>query len=417
MKKIIFFFWGLLCSLVIYAQKINTQKLDSLLKAIEINHQGMGSIIILKKNVPQYYTSIGYADISSQKRANEATKYRMGSISKTYTATIMMQMVDDNKLSLNTLLSDFFPKIPNAHLITIEDLLRHQSGLYNITNVKNLRSWVTKRQSRKQMLHRFTQHAPDFAPKEKTSYSNTNYILLSYIAEKVDRIPFAKIVKRRITKPLALQNTLFGIPINSKKNHALPYYFEDQKWQAVTTKTHLSAPMGAGGMVASTKDIALFYTNLFQGKVVSEASLKAMTNTDSGMGLGMSSINFKGLKVYGHDGGIDGFSSFALHIPKKEVTVAITLNGGNTSMLPLVISILEIYFENDPSLKKVSSLKLSSKDLDPYLGVYTSTTFPADVTITKKGTVLFAQATGQPLFKLVAEKKDVFSYDAIGIHF
>ncbi|MFY0630673.1 MAG: beta-lactamase family protein [Flavobacteriaceae bacterium] len=417
MRKNILFFIGLLCSFSINSQTDNTKKLDSLLNTFESKNQGMGIVTILKKDQSVYFKSMGYSNIEKGKTADKNTKYRIGSISKTYTATIIMQMVDENKLTLNTYLSSYFPQIPNADKITIDDLLRHRSGLYNITNQEDLRTWITKKQSRKKMLARFAKHSVDFEPKEKTSYSNTNYILLSYIAEEIDNASFSSILKKRIIKPLQLKRTHFGKSINERKNEALPYYFEDDNWNSVTMKTHLSAPMGAGGIVASANDVALFYTSLFDGKLVSSTSLEKMTNSSTGMGLGMSSLDFKGLKVYGHDGGIDGFSSFALHIPKKNLSISITLNGFGSSMLPLVVSILEIYFENDPSLQSKSSFELTSSELDQYLGIYSSSTFPAKVTFTKKKNTLFAQATGQPLFKLTAEKKNVFKYDAMGITF
>lgn len=417
MRKNILFFMGFLCSFAINSQVFNSQRLDSLFNVIESNNQGMGVVTILKKDRPVYFKSIGYTNVLKNEIADKNTKYRIGSISKTYTAAIIMQMVDEKKLTLNTYLKSYFPQIPNADKITVEDLLRHQSGLYNITNQKDLRTWITKKQSRKKMLARFEEHPVEFNPKEKTSYSNTNYILLSYIAEEVDKKSFASILKQRIIKPLHLKRTHFGKSINVKRNEALPYYFEDGKWNSVTTETHLSAPMGAGGIVASSYDVAFFYNSLFNEQLISSNSLKEMTDTSTGMGLGMSSLDFKGLKVYGHDGGIDGFTSYALHIPAKDFSIAIILNGSGSSMLPLIISILEIYFENDPSLKHESSFQLTSNELDQYLGVYSSTTFPAKVTFTKKENVLYAQATGQPLFKLVAEKKNVFKYDSMGITF
>ncbi len=417
MKKVTLLSIGLLCAIVSYAQNFNSKKLDQHFNNLESNNQAMGRISILKNNQPVYQKSFGYANQQNKKKADGETKYRIGSITKTYTATIILQMVEEGKLSLETHLGDFFPNIPNANKITIEDLLRHQSGLFNITNDKNLRDWITKKQSRKQMLNRFEKHPVDFEPKQKTSYSNTNFILLSYIAEDIDKTKFSSIIKKRITKPLRLKRTHFGKSINPRRNESLPYYFENNQWNSISRETHLSAPMGAGGIVASTEDVALFYAHLFHAKLFSESSLKKMTDVSTSMGLGISSMNYKGLKVYDHDGGIDGFSSFALHIPERDVTLAITLNGASSSMLPLVISILDIYFENDPSLQSKSTYELSSKDLDVYLGTYTSKTFPVEVAITKKGNVLFAQATGQPLFKLIAEKKHVFKYDAMGISF
>ena len=195
MRKNIFFFMGFLCSFAINSQVFNSKKLNSLFRVIESNNQGMGAVAILKKDQPVYFKSIGYSNVQKGKIANRNTKYRIGSISKTYTAAIIMQMIDEKKLTLNTYLKSYFPQIPNADKITIEDLLRHRSGLYNITNQKDLRTWITKKQSRKKMLARFEKHTVEFNPKEKTSYSNTNYILLSYIAEEVDKKSFASILK------------------------------------------------------------------------------------------------------------------------------------------------------------------------------------------------------------------------------
>ncbi|MFD2568872.1 serine hydrolase domain-containing protein [Pseudotenacibaculum haliotis] len=417
MRKSIIFLVALLCHFTNYSQTFDSKKLDRFFDSMQTKKDGMGMISIYKNNKQVYQKSIGYANVKTKKKADQETLYRIASISKTYTATIILQMIEEKKLSLTTQLSDYFPQVPNATKITIEDLLRHQSGLYNITQDENLRSWVIKKQTRKQMLDRIVKYPVDFQPKEKTSYSNTNYILLSYIAEKIDRKSFSSIVKKRIVRPLKLKRTHFGKRLNGKKNQALPFYLKNEKWYPITTETHLSAPMGAGGIVASTNDLAKFYMNVFGNKLFSKASLQQMTDTSKGMGLGISSMEYKGLMVFGHDGGIDGFSSFALHIPEKNLTLAITLNGSTSEIVPTVISILDIYFENDPTLKRSSTFSVSSKDLDKYLGIYVSKTFPAKVTITKKGNVLFAQAEGQPLFKLLAVKKDHFSYDSMGIKF
>ena len=136
-----------------------------------------------------------------------------------------------------------------------------------------------------------------------------------------------------------------------------------------------------------------------------------------GKGLGIMQFKFKGLKVYSHDGGIDGFQSFALYIPEKKIGLAITFNGFTSLMMPTIIAILDTYFENDPTIKKTPSLNLNPEELNKYLGSYEGKTFPARVVFTKKGNRLFAQATGQPMFKLIATKKDYFIYDAMGIRF
>jgi D-alanyl-D-alanine carboxypeptidase len=175
--------------------------------------------------------------------------------------------------------------------------------------------------------------------------------------------------------------------------------------------------MGAGAVVSTPRELCVFYDSLFSGRLVSKASLEEMMTIRENMGIGMTRLVFKGLEVYGHDGGIDGFQSFALYIPKRQTSIAIALNAIDVQLLPLVIQVLELYFENDTELKSESIIELDTEDLDVYLGIYSGETFPAKVVFTKEGDVLIAQATGQPAFRLIAETKNTFKYDAMGISF
>ncbi|MBE9509421.1 MAG: serine hydrolase, partial [Bacteroidetes bacterium] len=171
----------------INAQTFDKAKMDSLFKRIESNEKGMGSISIFKNNNEIYQNSFGFADIENMIRSTKNTKYRIGSVSKTFTATIIMQLIDENKLSLETKLAEFYPEIPNAKEITIEQLLRHRSGLYNFTNSKDYQNRMEKSHSKSEVLKIFIENGAVFKPNEKAEYSNTNYVLLSYIAEKIEQ--------------------------------------------------------------------------------------------------------------------------------------------------------------------------------------------------------------------------------------
>lgn len=417
MKKTLLVLLIFACSIFSYAQTKNFEPLNKLFNKFELENKAMGTVSVFENGKEIYQKNLGFTNLKTKQTPNKFTKYRIGSITKTFTATIILQQIDEGKLSLNTLLKEYFPKLPNAHKITIEDLLRHQSGLTNITQDKSIRSWISKPQTRKQMMERFIKNGTVFEPKEKSSYSNTNFAILSYISEEIDKKTFSKILQDRIINTLSLKRTAFGKSIKEKNNEALPYYFKNNKWNFIDTETHMSAPMGAGAIVSTSSELNIFYTNLFTNKLTSTSSLKKLTTIKKGFGLGVTKFNFKGLEVFGHDGGIDGFQSFSLYIPKKKVTISFTLNGFSMLMMPTVVAILDAYFENDKSLKTKPSINLKSEDLNKYLGVYSGKTFPAKVTFTKKENVLFAQATGQPIFKLTAKKKDYFIYDAMGIQF
>lgn len=417
MKKRILFFTAFLCSIFTQAQLSKKESLDNLLSSFDSENKAMGTVSIVDNGTITYQNSIGFADLTSKKRANENTKYRVGSITKTFTATVILQLVDEGKLDLNTLLKEYFPELPNANKITIEHLLYHRSGLYNITQEEGFHIWISKPRNRNEMLKKMIYSGVVFEPNIKKEYSNTNYILLSYIAEDIDKKSFAKILDKRIIKPLGLVNTRYGKEINLNRNEATSYYWEDSKWNPITIETNLKGPMGAGAVVSTPKELTIFYTSLFSGKLLSKESLKRMTTPKDEMGMGVSVINYKGLLVYGHDGGIDGFRSMAVYIPTKKLSIAFTFNASRIPTTAAAIQILEAYFKDDVNLQSKSLINLTSADLDKYLGVFSGKTFPAKVTFTKEGNTLFAQATGQPIFKLIALEKNVFKYDAMGIVF
>ncbi|KGL61904.1 serine hydrolase domain-containing protein [Polaribacter sp. Hel1_85] len=407
----------LICSVFTEAQTSTIKNLDKLFDKFEIENKAMGTISIAKNGAEFYQKNIGFSNIKNKTIGDKFTKYRIGSITKIFTTTIILQQIDEGKLTLSTLLKEYFPAIQNADKITIEDLLRHESGLANITENKDIATWITKPQTREKMIVRFVKNGIQFEPKEKSKYSNTNFIILSYISEMIDKKSFSEILKSRIIKPLNLKRTEFGNPIIAKNNEALAYYFEGNKWNLIDIQTHMSAPMGAGAIVSTSTELNIFFTNLFSKKLTSEASLKNLMTIKKGKGLGIMQFDFKGLKVFGHDGEIDGFQSYALYIPERNISMSFTFNGLNSSTMPVVISILEAYFKNDSSLKKENTINLKPEELDAYLGIYSGKTFPAKVTFTKKDNILFAQATGQPIFKLIAIKKDSFLYNAMGIRF
>jgi len=402
---------------IINAQTTNISKIDSLLSSIASNNEIMGSISIYSNGEEIYKKSMGFADVAKQLPADEFTKYRIGSITKTYTATIIMQLIEEGKLSLNTPLETYFPLIPNSDRIDIESLLRHRSGLFNVTEEKDFSSWVMEYQTKSQMLARFVKNGTVFEPNTKTEYSNTNFILLSYVAEEIENKPFSTIVNSRIVKPLKLRKTEYGKVINTKNNEALSYAKKDENW-SVLPETHMSAPMGAGAIVASPTEINIFYQNLFSGKLTSTTSLMEMKKEIDGIGMGMSNFHIIGKESYGHAGRIDGFESLAIYFPNDNLSVAFTTNALNVSIQSILLPVFELYFENDSNNQsKKTSFNYESKDLDVYLGTYNSSETPIEVVFSKNENILIAKTQRQPPFNLIALKKNFFEYPLLGLTF
>jgi len=397
-------------SITTLAQNVEETKMDSLFSIIENNDKGMGSISIVKNGKEVYQNTVGYLNIKKQIPINKNTKFRIGSISKTFTATIIIKLVEQDKLSLDTKLAKFFPQITNAEKITIEHLLKHRSGIYNFTNATDYVSWMEQSITRDELLKKIAANGNVFDPDEKTEYSNANFVLLSFIAEDLTGKDFSEILKDFITQPYALKHTYFGSAIKTENNEALSYN-KLNEWE-LSTETDMSVPMGAGGIVSTSKDLNIFLNCLFNYKIVNKESLNKMMDIQDGMGMGLFQVPFYERKAFGHTGGIDGFQSNAFYFPDENVSVAYLSNGVVMPMNDILIGVLSIYFGRDYELPEFKeALKLTSEELDKYLGIYSSPDFPLKLTITKKDNILLGQGTGQPSFPLEAYDEHKFKFD------
>ena len=413
MKKL-FTLLALSLCLVINAQEFNVQKMDSLFEAVEENNKGMGSFAIHKNGEPVYTKSIGYSDVSKEITANSRTKYRIGSISKTFTAAMILQLVEEGKLSLDTKLSTFYPKIPNADEITIEDLLRHQSGLFNFTNDEAYLDYMEQPKTKKELLTIFRAQEPSFEPGEKNDYSNTNYVLLSFILQDVENDSYARVLIKRITEPLDLKDTYYGGKIDS--DNAEAYSYKKKKDWKPATETDMSIPMGAGAIVSTPSDLNQFFTALFEGEVLSSETFEKMKTFKNGYGMGLFKFPFNEKTLYGHTGGIDGFNAMSSYYPEENLALTYISNGTDFSPNDLVIGAMSIYWGLDYTLPSFEpAMEVPEEKLREYTGIYGSETFPLKVEIFIEDGVLMGQATGQPSFPLEAYDEDKFQFTNAGL--
>lgn len=334
----------LLWSLIAKGQTTTTEKVDAIIQKVEAEKQGMGSISIFKEGTEVYQNTFGLANIATKANSNAATVYRIGSVTKMYTAAIIIQMIEENKLKLTDPLSTFFPDLPNAEIITIQNLLKHQSGLFNITDDDQFSTWIHQPQNRVKMLERVVKNGTVFEPGTDTGYCNTNYIILSYIAEEIDGKDFDEIVLNRISKRLGLEKTKFGAAVNPANNEAVAHSLNDGSWEVVEEYTHMSAPLGAGALVATVSEVNAFTTALYMGDIISKPSFEKMTDVSSGMGMGLGGAPIMGMQGYGMSGQIDGFKSLAIFFPAQKISMTILSNGFDGSLQQLMMPVIQSYF-------------------------------------------------------------------------
>jgi D-alanyl-D-alanine carboxypeptidase len=409
--SLIFFFILYVSSSFAQDKKFST--LDSLFNLLEINDRFMGTLSISENSKIIYSKSIGKEDVASGKLSNNLTKYRIGSISKMFTACLIFQAIEENKISLKQTINRFFPKITNAKEITIGNLLNHRSGIHNYTNDTSYLNYYTTLKSQKEMLEIIQASGSDFKPNSRTEYSNSNYILLSFILEKIYKKSYEELLDIKIIQPLGLKNTYFGKKLELTKNECASYRFSG-KWE-LEKETNSSVSLGAGGIVSTTEDLLFFITNLFEGKIIHASSLEQMTKLEDGFGMGVFSVPFYDKKGFGHTGGIDGFSSFLYTFPEEKISIALTSNGSRFNNNDIGIAALSDCFDKSFSLPSFYAVKLTSTDLDKYLGTYSNSEMPIKIVITKDSLSLKAQASGQQSFSLDATGKDTFEFSAAGV--
>lgn len=408
-RTIIFLMASLLC-IQGFAQDFNRARIDSLMDLIDANEKSMGSLSLFMDGQEIYSRAFGYADVENKRKADLNTKYRIGSASKMFTAVIMLQLMEEGRISLGTTIGKFFPELFNAEKITMEHLLRHRSGLRNFTVTPDYQQYLEKPMSREQLLKIFIKNGNSFEPGSRFDYSNTNYVLLSMVAEVIEGVPYADILKKRIVDPLELHNTYYGSKINTGNNEAKSYN-RANTWLPAT-ETHTSIPLGAGGIVSTPKDLNIFLNALFGGKLISPGSLGKMTAMTEGYGLGLIQFPFYEKNAYGHTGGIDGFSSITAWLPDDKVAISVTVNGAAMPTNDITLDVLSILFNKEYQLPNfVKAVQLSEEELLKFPGVYASPQFPLKITVTKKEGSLYAQATGQPMFPLEAFDKNKFRYE------
>lgn len=403
------------CTIVTFGQSVNKPKTDSLLNAVAADNQAMGSLAIAQNGVVVYQKAIGYSTITASQKtpADIKTHYRIGSISKLFTATMIFQLIEQKKLALDTKLSVYYPQIPNADSITVSQMLSHRSGLYNFVRDSTYQTYMLKPRTEAEMLASFAGHPSDFVPDSKAEYSNTNYVLLGYIVEQVTKKTYAEALKLLITHKLALLDTYYGGKISAVKNEASSY--EPQNgWQQIP-ETDMSIPGGAGSLVSTPTDLVKFIDALFAGKLINAENLTLMKTINDGFGMGLFQIPFGPKKAFGHNGDIDGFSSVVGYFPEGKMAYAYCANGVDYPINKLLNGVLHIYYNLPYQIPVFKTPVLTSADLDKYIGHYSSLRAPIKITVSKAGNVLMAQVTGQTAFALKPVDKDKFSYALAGI--
>ncbi|MEK4893895.1 serine hydrolase domain-containing protein [Bacillus sp. FSL M7-0996] len=288
----------------------------------------------------------GVANLSSKKPMKTDFRFRIGSVTKAFTATVVLQLAEENSLNLDDSIEKWLPGVIQGNgyddkQITIRQLLNHTSGIAEYTRSKGFNLMDTKKSYRAEELVKMgISMPPDFAPGKSWSYSNTGYVLLGILIETVTGNSYAEEIENRIIEPLELSNTF--LPGNSSvipgTKHARGYIQLDGASEPKDV-TYYNPSMGssAGDMISTADDLNKFFSYLLGGKLLKEQQLKQMlTTVPTGeaalgrYGLGIYETKLpNGVSIWGHGGSIPGFVTFAGGTLGGKHTLAVNLNSLN----------------------------------------------------------------------------------------
>lgn len=412
MKKLALIF-ALTYSLFTTAQDRFT-KIDSLLTYLNKNNKFMGSLCIREGENVVFNKAYGFADVEKNISADRLTKYKIGSVTKTFTAVMIMQLIEEKKLNLQTKLNRFYPKIPNAEKISIYDLLHHRTGIVDYINGDSITAKnIYRIHSKEEMIQKISDYKPLFEPGTKHEYSNSNYNLLGYIIETLTKKSYAENIQTRIVKKANLLNTYFPQgKIETSVGESYSYLFNGTKWEKVEEWEN-SIAYSAGAIISTPADLTRFMYALFDGKLIKPSSLEQMKEIKEGYGKALMQFPFGERRFFGHTGGIENFRAVVGYYPTEKLGISLIVNGDNFNRNDIMIGILSIYYKMPFPFPKFN--KIETSELVKFTGTYSSKELPLKMTISEKNGELLAQATGQSAFPLTFKEEKTFTFAPAGI--
>ena len=285
-----------------------------------------GAVLVAKNNKIVYSSAFGMANRELKVANSIDTKFRIGSVTKQFTAAAILQLIENKQLSLQDKLNQFFPNYPHGDSITIHMLLNHTSGIKNYTNLPSFPGLSSLPLAKDSIIALFRNQALDFTPGSKWNYSNSGYFLLGCIVEKVGKQSFESYLNNHFFKFAALKNTSMDKLDSILPNRANGYTRDGKKW---TNAPYISMefPFSAGAMISTVNDLFLWNKALHKGNILRESTRKLMTTAYLGQyGYGVFVNEFEGKSRIGHTGGIPGFISQNDYYPTEDLHIIVLAN-------------------------------------------------------------------------------------------
>ena len=368
----------------------------------------MGSVLVVKDGKVLLDKGYGFANLEWDVPNTPTTKFRLGSITKQFTAASILLLEERGKLKVEDPVKKYMPNAPAAwDKITIFHLLTHTSGIPSFTGFSDYDSHETQAMTPGKLVEWFRDKPLEFEPGTKWNYSNSGYVLLGYLIEKISGQSYSDFVQQNIFTPLGMKDS--GYDSNSTIiAHRAAGYTPGKSSPVNAGFVHMSIPFSAGALYSTTEDLLRWEQGLFGGKVLKPESLAKMTTPfkqDYAFGLAVSTNN--GHKMIAHDGGIEGFNTALAYYPDDKLVVAVlaNLNGPAGQIAGNLAKVAHGEKVVLPTERK--EITVSPEILKQYVGTYELTP-KFSLAITLENGQLISQGTNQGKVPMFAESETMF---------
>ena len=383
--------------------------MEQVIQSYVQNRTFMGAVLVARGADVILDKGYGSANVEWNIANSPLTKFRLGSITKQFTAASILLLEERGKLSTSDPIKKYIPEAPAAwDAITIHHLLTHTSGIPNFTSLPEYATLKNTNTTVDKTVAVFRDKPLTFPVGEKMQYSNSGYLVLGSVIEKLSGGSYATFVQDNIFTPLGMTDS--GYDSNSRLiARRASGYISGPAAMVNAGYVHMSVPHAAGALYSTTGDLLKWEQALFGGKLLSAASLQKMltpNKSDYAYGLVIRAPN--GRKQVWHNGGIDGFNASMAHYPDSKFTIVVLGNVNGAVPDQLVAHLGAIAHGESVTLtSERKEIAVPAATLAKYAGVYDMLP-AATMTITQEGARLFGQLTGQPRLELFAESETAF---------
>jgi len=332
----------------------------------------MGTVLVARGTDVILNKGYGSANLEWDIPNMPTTKFRLGSITKQFTAASILLLEERGKLKLEDPIKKYVPEAPAAwDSITIFNLLTHSSGIPNFTSLPDYNTLKLRDTPVAKTVATVRDKPLDFVPGEKMSYSNSGYLVLGDVIERVTGASYEKFVTDNIFTPLGMKDSGYDSNTAVIPRRAAGYV-PSPNGPVNAGYVHMSIPHGAGALYSTTEDLLRWEQGLFGGKLLSAASLAKMTTPfKSDYALGVIVRTVAGRKVVQHGGGIDGFNTFLEYYPDNKLTVAVLANINGETPTQIAMKLAELAFGGAVKLtSERKAIAVPVATLSKYVGSY-----------------------------------------------